>query len=492
MNTELGPLGIFGATSLDIGGVTFTADEVYGLASKHLKNITDPNSESLGILALSRLRDLQEEVIAVNDEAGALQIEGSLSTLAVTAIGAYRSAKKPTDPLVSRTASRPLAKAVADREEATRRTELDLEVETLSGDITRLQSPLVVTGKELRQWKYSDHPSDTRNGAWLKQKLCELPVPNSDETLNRKNKAAFRGEEAEFLSGFVVRDMSAEMLSEVLVGVAEKLEKLRGLNTRWRTPTMLSAFNQLQELYEGDGRQLLERNSDLLPLINWYKKFLDNDLVEGMHDFPGAQTEEQPSTLEDEESTDSTTDINNELPENNPFDNSPTLPIVAFTSKEKWSELDGVRELNEDETSEDAILNDMTAHVKNAGGRHVIEPARARQFISLLGSIKEAYGAEFVRTYQTLKPEWHSMPWYVIEIAVPGKSPLVVLETVISGNASYTVKSPEWREVISFQRTEAQLFGARPLNHVYDLGLLTTQHEHDLFNRVIIGMGMQI
>ncbi len=327
------------------------------------------------------------------------------------------------------------------------------EADVLS-QITALDDVVDPTARELRDFEFTSSEGKARNGTWLNAKLSEVRYPGG-------GKSIFTDYESRLLSGLVVKGAnqngtkahSRKEIEEILAKEAELHEELR-LGGFKSPASLLTAYNKMAELIESNDR-LLAQHPDIELVVNWFKNNAQDQVVD---EAPDIETDSQePKTPEVAQNS-------------NIFDSSPELPIFAFSKKDGGFEADGVIEIEADSINKEALIGDTKEALKRAGGHYTIEPERAQQFVEILKALEAEFPGAEIATYRTLRPNWHTMPWYVIKVEVEGKEPLVIMETVTAPAATYVIHSDLWLDIAELRRTQARTFRAevRAHNHEYD------------------------
>jgi hypothetical protein len=331
-------------------------------------------------------------------------------------------------------------------------------------DLENYQKPYKLPSARLSEYKYTNSTGERVKGKLLRQKISEIKVPGSNHYL-------LRDEEAHFLTSAIIMDLPKEQLDTALFDISKLIEKARKLGYKeiGNTPSLLSSISRCREIYQ-DNNEVFNSYSDLGPLKSWLKK-LEAEVVT------------LQAKMADEQAVNS--------PSMDPFDESPVLPVVAFEkSLEENKRAKGSSEIPLEDMTEDNMLDDIEKAVNKSKTGYIIEPERAKMFVNLLDRLVDTYSDATIKTFRTLNPSWHELPWNVITLELAGLPPIAILETIVNDSASYVIKDSSWMQIIELKRTQAQKLGAKQVIHEYDSqGILSTDYINKLYAEVLLKVG---
>lgn len=349
---------------------------------------------------------------------------------------------------------RPLKRRVEAEKQLRERAHRSESIQSIRDQITTIENRHAITSKDLRV-PIIPVGKERKNGTWLKQRIVELQEPGTDTPV-------FQDEEARWLSGLSLTGNTHEKLillqrsMETIAGLQVKLFELGQTKIE---AGLFSAISKLAELYEADAHRLSNR-AELRILVSFIEAYLKREDELAEHFL--AQVDEGPFASADE------------------------IPLVPFEA----SSIEGrvlkdhvpLRELDDSEINEDAMLEDTKRSIAISGLNAIVVPERVTDFIALRERIIDFYGASAVRTMRSLRPKWHPLPWYGLEVKQgEGNKPLVVLECAVYGNASYYINNGDWEGTVRLSRLDARKVGAKAYIHPDNIA-----HDHVglLFNAV--------
>lgn len=424
-------------------GITFTPEELRASITEFQGVVFDAQDVGTVEGAISFLALAHSVLPIVDTQTDRIELEAEIADSAERTVAFLKDHKEQFGSTIgglgklAAQQQRPLERARQEAELTAQRERKFLEAQELRNQIIQIEQKHSVTARDLRSTEFHVG-KETRNGTWLMKEIEGIRQSGSDA-------AIFREEEARFLSGLALCKNSHRDIQELHASI-ERITVLQNKLLRAGSNKiengLFTAVSKMRELYEADSARL-ENDSKLKPFAQFASAFEKNeeDLLEH---FLG-QIDEGPFTAAEEE---------------------PLVPFEACYIDAIAKDSSPLRELDESEVNEKDILEDIERAVKNSGGNYIVEPERISDFIELRRKLIERYGESAIRTMRTLRPKWHPLPWYGLEVTQGvGHEPMIVLECAIYGNASYHINNGDWRGTVQFTRRDAKTLGAKAHIH---------------------------
>ena len=438
-------------------GIEFTPEELRAEICSLRELIGTEEDQSVVGSAVTFLALAQNILPIVDIATDPLVLEDEIATNASDAVEIVKRRFGATFEGIGRLVAqqeRPLKRRAEAEKLLQERAHKSESIQSIRDQITKVENRHAITSKDLRI-PIIPVGKERKNGTWLKQRIVELQEPGTDTPV-------FQDEEARWLSGLSLMGNTHEkliLLQRSMGTIAGLQVKLSELGQTKIEVGLFSAISKLSELYEADANRLSNR-AELRILVSFIEAYLKRE--DELAEYFLAQVDEGPFASADE------------------------IPLVPFeASSIEGRELKDhapLRELDDSEINEDAFLEDTKRSIAISGLNAIVMPERVTDFIKLRERIIDFYGASAVRTMRSLRPKWHPLPWYGLEVKQGGgNKPLVVLECAVYGNATYYINNGDWEGTVRLSRLDARKVGARAYIHPDNVA---HQHVNVLFDAV--------
>ncbi len=241
------------------------------------------------------------------------------------------------------------------------------------------------------------------------------------------------------------------------------------------------ASRQREILQELDYLEFPQEKGQILKLVNLLDEIIDTGIFDNRLQHPELNVYEDfiiGYILAKDGVVDSKNDTNAELV--NPILDVPNIPVETIAQAEYEDIKVFPPSTGSGEITEDYIRNIDSKDLPQ------IEWERIQRLVELRNTFSNQ-GLE-VKLMRTKHASWQVLPFFVLEVSLPGSQRSVALvESPVYGNATYVYREAAdrlpWRDVVQLERKEARELGAEPAVHV-DSNKLEI-HFNKLWNRVI-------
>ena len=386
-------------------------------------------------------------------EAELLADEESISGFA---LGAIEAARRVTGnnkigsvgAILTKHTQRPLFEKKKVLESAQKSEVVRLEVSELKDKADEIESPFYKTAREIRGLNYKVGDI-VQKGTYLERKVEELGI--------------FSDRESRFLAGISLEPFDMHRFAQLKHAIDDSTKVWKQIGQKGGgvpKDGLVSAIAKLREFADANPKHLSDPSYK--PLLEFIEKYelSEDELIERLL---------------------------NEM-DMGIFENAPELPIVPFSENghEPWVGSDEEKtEIKKQDFNEENIVKDLNKSANMLGYSIIVEPQRIKDFIDLHSKLVNQYGEVAIRIYRTLRPNWHPLPWMVIEVQRPNKPSVVALEIAVYGNASYVISNEDWFNTLGSKRKEARkLPGVKGFNHEYNERAEIVDQTNRLYNCV--------
>lgn len=384
-----------------------------------------------------------------------LEDEARISAFALGAIDAAKRVAGSNKPgvvgaILTKHTQKPLNEKKQRQESILQNEALRTEVAELREEIDKVENPFYKTAKEIRALGYKVGDKN-QNGTYLEKKIEDLGI--------------FSGKEPRFLAGISLEPFEMHRFAKLKKTVQDSIKIWRLVGQKgggMPKDGLVSAIAKLREFVDANPNKFSDPSYRPLAVFVENYESSEEELIERL------QREMDMGIFED----------------------APELPIVPFEEEDEkntWvGSAEEKTEISEDDFTQENIVNDLNKTATALGYSIIVEPQRIKDFIDLHSKLVKQYGEEAIKIHRTLRPNWHPLPWMVIEVQRPNKPSIAVLEIAVYENASFVVSTEDWYRTISTnKRSKAKRMpGVSGFNHVYNERAEILEQTSKLYNDV--------
>jgi hypothetical protein len=133
------------------------------------------------------------------------------------------------------------------------------------------------------------------------------------------------------------------------------------------------------------------------------------------------------------------------------------------------------------DTAENDIVIDVTREVSRSRNEYV-DWRRIEELVQLYRKYSELPGID-AKLLKSKNVKWSPVPYYLVELQHKDRpSPIVIAESPVYGNATYTVDDPDWPFIVQQSKQQAREYGAKAM--VHSLGGEPSHHTKRLRARI--------